>query len=63
MQDSQRLLRHEFSQLKFEDGCNPDFKGYPENALDEYTEETFEYDKIKVELVIEKEPLISKDRV
>ena len=37
-------LSHEFSEVKYLEVTQPDYRGYPPNLNDEYTEEAFEYE-------------------
>lgn len=37
-------LSHEFSEIKYINITNADFRGYPPNLNDEYTESIFDYE-------------------
>lgn len=41
----------------------PDCNGYPDDVDVEYTDEEFNYDQIKLDLALESDPCLSKDRI
>ena len=56
-------MRHEFSHAKFDENLKPDFKGYPEDPNETYTEDQFDYDQKKLDLTIDRVPDVTKDKV
>lgn len=57
------LLQHEFSRLKYDPDGKGDFKGFPDEIDVEYSEEEFDYDQVKLDLTVEGDPFITKDKV
>ena len=57
------LLEHEFSRLKYETDGKGDFNGYPDELDGEYTLEEFDYNQVKLDLAVDGDPFITKDRV
>lgn len=57
------MLEHEFSRLKYETDGRGDFNGYPDDLDVDYTEEEFDYKQVKLDLAIDGDPFLTKDKV